>query len=319
MKNTNITKTIEDSIKKEVLSLNIINVLVALSGGPDSITTIYILKKLGLTITALHCNFHLRGEESNRDMDFVKEFCFSQEIPLQIKEFNIKEFRQNNKGNSTEMICRKLRYKWFEEKLKKMSYDRIVTGHNADDNIETFFLNMLRGSGTRGLKGIQKDNGVIWRPLLNYHRNEILEFIKENNLEYITDSTNFTNDFRRNYLRNEIIPLLRKEWKGFDSSMDKTIQNIENENKIIEESLKKEISCGKHSLSVTSILNYPAPILLIKRFIDPLNPFTKTPEEVLASIRANKPHIRVWNLRKGTLYLQNGNLFIKMIHSERCS
>lgn len=296
--------------------LGIEKVLVALSGGADSIATAHALKKTGIDTLALHCNFHLRGEESDRDMKFVENFCHNLDIPLISTEFDVEDYRSKNKNVSIEMACRNLRHKWFEQKLSETGFDRLATGHNADDNIETFFLNMLRGAGTRGLRGMQADNGKIWRPLLSFHRSEILEYIFANNLKYVVDSTNLTSDYRRNYLRNEIIPAFRKEWKGFDAAMDKTLLNLAAENKLIESFLKKNLPSEGNALEISRIIDSPAPLLIIKRFIDPLKPFSTTPHEILSAIKANKPHIRKWRLGKGIVYLRNGILFVEMGHGE---
>lgn len=307
---------IEKDIRKQALDLNIKRVLVALSGGADSIATAFLLKKINLDISALHCNFHLRGEESNRDTDFVTEFCDSYDIPIKIKNFNVSHYIQHHKGLSVEMACRELRHKWFEEELTLCSFDRIATGHNADDNIETFLLNCLRGSGTRGLRAMDVDNGKIWRPLLKLPKSDIIVLLNDYNVSYVVDSTNLSTDYRRNYLRNIIIPLLKKEWKGFDSALNRTIKNLESENKIVEYSINKILSRSHNCLTVKEIIEFPAPLLLIKRFIEILGPYVKTPEEIFAAIKANKPHIRSWNLRNGKVLLQNGRLFIKMGHSE---
>ena len=307
------------SIKKEVSDLKISNVCVALSGGADSIAATFALREVGLNIIALHCNFHLRGEESNRDMEFVSNFAKVHEIPLEIKEFNVKNYLKDHKSTSLEMACRDLRHNWFKDKMMELGFDRIVIGHNADDNIETFFLNLLRGSGSRGLKGMNKDNGKIWRPLLQFHREEILEYLKINNLSYVTDSTNLTNDYRRNYLRNVIFPLFKKEWKGFNVTLDRTLQNLNTENLLVEDLLDQILPLPLEPLAVSKILSSKAPLLVIKRFIEPLGPFSSTPNEVLSAIKANKPHIRKWVLKKGILYLRNGNLFIEMSHGEWCS
>ena len=306
---------IEASIKREASEFKIRKSLVALSGGPDSIATAFSLWKAGIEIKALHCNFHLRGEESNRDQEFVKEFCLKHQIPLECIEFDVDNYRLLNKGISIEMACRDLRHNGFQKQLKDYSFQRIATGHNADDNIETFFLNVLRGSGTRGLRCMDPDTGKIWRPLLSFHRSEILQYLSENNLDYVVDSTNLKSDFRRNFLRNEILPLFSKEWNGFDSAMIRTIRNINAENRIVEFYVNRIIE-NKTELNVEEILEFPSPLLLIKRFIDPLIPFTQTPEEVLSAIKANKPHIRKWRLKKGWVFLKNRVLFIEMGHGK---
>lgn len=307
---------IEASVYKEALSFDNAKFLVALSGGADSVTAAYILKNIGFEIISLHCNFHLRGEESNRDMNFVVRFCKENGIPLEIEEFDVTHYIKKNRGSSLEMACRELRHKWFQDKLKEYNYTRIVTGHNADDNIETFFLNMLRGSGTKGLRGMIKDNGIIWRPLLNFHRTDILNYIKDKKINYVVDSTNLENDYRRNYLRNTVIPLLKKEWKGFDMAMDKTIRNISTENKIVEKMIGSFLPYKIEPLFCETILQFPAPLLLIQRYISPVGPFVATSQEIYNAIIANKPHIRKWKLKKGYVYLNNKKLSIEMSHSE---
>ena len=316
MSKENRYSNIEASVKNEASSYNINKVLVALSGGADSVTCAFALKKIGLEIMALHCNFHLRGEESNRDMTFVRNFCNEQKIPLKEIEFDVEEYLKIHKGESLEMACRKLRHEWFDNQLNDLRYDRIVTGHNADDNIETLFLNMLRGAGTRGLKGMLPDTGKIWRPLLSFFRKEILEYLQINNLNFVVDSTNLKSDYRRNYLRNEIIPLMRNKWSGFDKAMLHTLSHLKEENKIVESSIDKILSRNHSSIPVDEIMDFPAPLLLLKRFIDPLGPFVATPQEVLDAINANKPHIRKWRLKHGILKLRNRRLFIEMSHCE---
>lgn len=306
-------------IKKEASKRGIKKVIVALSGGADSVATTHLLKKAGIDVLALHCNFHLRGEESDRDMNFVKSFCDTNKIPLLVKHFDVEGYITSHKGCSLEMACRDLRYKWFEDVKREETYDRIVTGHNADDNIETLFLNLLRGSGTRGLSGMIPDNGTIWRPLLNIHRKEILDYLWANKLDHIVDSSNLKNDFRRNFLRNDIIPILKNRWEGFEKTLDKSIKNLREENDLIESILSQKLPKEGEALKVEDILNFPAPSLLIKRFIDPAKPFSETVNEILSAIDANKPHIRRWKLRDGEVVLRNGNLFVKMVHSESTS
>lgn len=299
-----------DSVRKQKNSKSINKVIVALSGGADSIATAFALKKVGVELLALHCNFHLRGEESNRDMNFVMDFCHENQIQLEIKEFDVNEYVTQNPHESVEMACRNLRHEWFREKLAATGYDRIATGHNADDNIETLFLNLLRGSGTRGVKGMTEDTGIIWRPLLRFHRDEIISFINRSNLSYIIDSTNLESDFRRNFLRNKVFPLIKTQWKGFDKAMDSSISHLEEENQVVEYLLNKTIGKKKKFLKRELILNFPAPLLLIRRFIEQIGPYTTTAFEVYEALIANKPHIRTWNLRLGNLTLRNGILSI---------
>lgn len=298
-----------NKLKSEQRRKGINKIIVALSGGADSICLSFLLKNTGCELLALHANFHLRREESDRDQLFVEEFCRSNEIKLICKDFDVKEFIASNPGKSIEMACRQLRYDWFREIAGIYNADRIVTGHNADDNIETMFLNMLRGCGTRGLKGMDEDTGEIWRPLLSLHRKEILDVISESGLSFITDSTNLKSDFRRNFLRNEIFPLLRSKWRGFDTALDTTLSHIKTENYLIESILEKEIADNKNSLPTERIINFPDPELLIRRFIDDLYPYKSTAKEIWSAIRADKPHVRRWKVTKGDIILRNKVLY----------
>ena len=297
-------------IKRYALEHNIKKIVAGISGGSDSCCLLHVLKESGIEVIALHCNFNLRGEESLRDQKFVEELCKSLNIKLCIISFDTDEYIRTHKGNSVEMACRNLRHKWFIERMNEFNADRIVLGHNADDNIETFFLNLLRGSGTKGLKGMLKDNLTIWRPLLNYHKNEILEYLKSKKAEYVTDSSNLTDDYRRNLLRNKIIPLFKSEWKGFDTALDKTIKHLNDENNVVEGSLEQILIANKNKLPVETIKNYKAPELLIRRFLSELHPYSKTPEEIMASIQSEKPHTPEWHLPGGVVKIIKGNLTI---------
>lgn len=305
----------EREIRKYASAKNIGKVGVALSGGADSVATLVALQKAGINVIAMHCNFHLRGEESNRDQKFVENLCHDLQIELKTKNFDVDDYMKNNPGNSLEMACRTLRHDFFRKIMAEESLDRIVTGHNADDNIETMFLNLLRGSGTSGLKGMVYDNEVIWRPLLHHHRDEILRYLDARNYTFVTDSTNLQSDFRRNFLRNEIIPLLRSRWPGFNKALDSSMRYISDENSIVESAISNALPPIGKPLSTETILNFPAPHLLVRRYISPLKPFTTTASEVLAAINADKPHIRTWNLPNGTLILRNHRLLITLKES----
>lgn len=306
--NKNKALTLLSEIRKEANNLNIRKVLTGLSGGADSIATTFLLHKAGLEVIALHCNFNLRGEESERDQRFVETFCHNNNIPLKRQSFDVEKYRREHPGTSIEMACRDLRYRWFFKELEEIGFDRIAIGHNADDNIETFFLNLLRGAGSRGLKGMQQDNGKIWRPLLKIHRKEIINYINENNLEFIVDSSNLGNDYRRNFLRNTIFPLLKSEWSGFETSLDTSLRNIYEENRIVEKALEDIISKNKDALDVKEIVGFGSPLLLIKRFIEDLGPYPATPKEILNAINAEKPHIPRWNIRFGSVFIKKGKL-----------
>ena len=183
-------------------------VLVALSGGADSTALLLIMKELGYEVKAMHCNFHLRGEESNRDQAFVERFCKQNDVPLSVRHFDTEQYAKEQ-GISIEMAARDLRYDWFREELKALKASCIAVAHHRDDQAETILLNLLRGTGLRGLTGMQPKHDSIIRPLLCLSREEILEYLESKGQDYVTDSTNSERIAQRNRLRLDVIPLLR--------------------------------------------------------------------------------------------------------------
>lgn len=211
-------------------------VLVALSGGADSVALLRVLLALGYECRAAHCNFHLRGEESNRDEQFVAALCNKLNVALDVKHFDVPACMSEH-GVSMEMACRQLRYEWFEELRKERGCGCIAVAHHNDDNIETFFLNALRGTGIAGLTGMRPRNGVVVRPLLCVSRAEILAWLGEIKQDYVTDSTNLENDARRNRLRNIVLPALYKEFPGAKDALLTTIENVRQCNELYSESV----------------------------------------------------------------------------------
>lgn len=184
-------------------------ILVALSGGADSTALLLILKELGYKVHALHCNFHLRGEESNRDQTFVEELCKQNDVPLSVRHFQTEE-KAKRRGISLEMAARDLRYDWFREEMKNLKASCIAVAHHRDDQAETLLLNLLRGTGLRGMAGMQPKHEGIIRPLLCLSREEILDYLQERGQSFVTDSTNSERIAQRNKVRLDVIPLLRE-------------------------------------------------------------------------------------------------------------
>ncbi len=306
-KRSHLEKVVSEVVKKSGAS----KFIVALSGGADSVALLASLATVrGTELIAAHCNFHLRGEESMRDRNFVEKMCSRLGVKLVIKDFDVESYRSQNPSTSLEMACRDLRYDWFRSLLAEHGFDRIATGHNADDNIETLFLNLLRGSGTTGLRGMLPDNAGVIRPLLTIHRHEIETYLKEKELGFITDSSNLTSDFRRNFLRNEILPLLRERWPGLNKALDRSLRLLASENDVIEKAVNEALPEKGSPLATSVALSFPAPELLIRRYIQHLRPLTTTPEEIVAAMRAAKPDIRRWTLPGGSLILRGGKLYI---------
>lgn len=181
--------------------------IVALSGGADSVALLLILKNLGMPIHAAHCNFHLRGEESERDEQFCVDLCEREGISLHRIHFDTLTYAEKHKV-SIEMAARDLRYRYFTQLARDIEADGICVAHHRDDNVETLLLNLLRGSGVDGLAAIAPKNGNILRPLLCISRQDILGYLAEKGQDYVTDSTNLEDDALRNKIRHHVIPLL---------------------------------------------------------------------------------------------------------------
>ena len=199
--------------------------LVALSGGADSVALLLLLKNAHFNVHAAHCNFHLRGEESDRDEAFCVELCKGLGVELHRAHFDTREYAELHKV-SIEMAARELRYKWFEQLREDIGAAGICVAHHRDDSVETVLLNLVRGTGLRGLTGIQPRNGHILRPLLCVSRAEIEAFLAEKGQKYVTDSTNLKADVQRNIVRLEVLPLLRKLNPAVAENIQRTAENL---------------------------------------------------------------------------------------------
>lgn len=192
--------------------------LLTVSGGADSVAMLDIFAALGYNCIIAHCNFHLRGDESDRDECYVRELAKKYSIPYFIKSFNTTKFAKQN-SLSIEMAARELRYKWFEELSIDQDCDCIVVAHHAGDVVETVFINLLRGTGIKGIGGISEKNGKIIRPFLKYSRKEILSYLDSKGILYCEDSTNLKTDYVRNKIRHNIIPVFEDINPSFLNTM----------------------------------------------------------------------------------------------------
>jgi len=213
-------------------------ILVGVSGGRDSVALLDILIKLGYQCTVAHCNFHLRGEESDRDEKFVQQLSFNLNIPYYSVDFDTVNYAKQ-KNISIEMAARELRYSWFTSLAEKINAQAIAIAHHADDNVETLLMHLVRGTGLKGLTGISPKNGLIVRPLLCCSRNEINEYIKNNNLSFIEDSTNQSVDFQRNKIRLQVIPLLEEINPSVKKVLSESIERFSEINTFYENAIEK--------------------------------------------------------------------------------
>jgi tRNA(Ile)-lysidine synthase len=210
-------KSTEQKVLRFIKENNLVpagdKIIIALSGGPDSVFLLHFFnkykKKFKIKIEAVHVNHLLRGKESDRDEIFCKTICDELNIPINIFSSDVKSVAKKEKL-SLEVAGRKVRYKYFDKLLKLKKKTKLATAHNADDNAETVLLNMIKGAGLKGISGIPIKRGNIIRPILCLSKSEILEYLEENKFEYRIDQSNLSNDYERNFIRNEIFPLINK-------------------------------------------------------------------------------------------------------------
>lgn len=220
--------------------------LVALSGGADSVALLLVLHQLGYSIEAMHCNFNLRGEESQRDEDFCKSLCQRLNIPLHLAHFDTR-FYINQHHVSIEMAARELRYNYFRQLQQELGAESICVAHHQDDNAETILLNLVRGTGLAGLTGIKPRNGVIIRPLLCVGRHDIESYLMAMHQDYIVDSSNLVNDVKRNRIRLDIMPILKAMNPSVTDAIIRSAQHVCEAMPLLSDSLCRwKEQCVKH-------------------------------------------------------------------------
>jgi tRNA(Ile)-lysidine synthase len=231
---TKVQEFIEDN---QLLTPNE-RIIVGVSGGIDSVVLLNVLSKLGYDCVVAHCNFHLRGEESNRDEKFVEDLSKSYEVVFKKIDFDTVTYAKAEKI-SIEMAARELRYSWFEKLAQEINVHSIAVAHHSDDSIETVMLNIVRGTGIKGLIGILPRNGKIVRPLLCCSRFEIEEYARLNDIAFVNDSTNEENDFNRNKIRNQVLPILAEINPSVKQTLFENINRIKGAWKIYEQKIKE--------------------------------------------------------------------------------
>ena len=215
-------------------------VILALSGGIDSMVLMDLLLKAKVEFVAAHCNFHLRGEESNGDDWFVRRFAEKRGIQCFVKHFETEKYATNH-GISIEMAARDLRYGWFEQLRQELGCDKIAVAHHADDQAETFFINLLRGAGLNGLKGMKPHNGVIIRPLLWASREQIRKYAVENHIVWREDHTNVESVYLRNRIRNQLLPVFDELQPKARHGLYKSLEHLSAENELYRSLLKEKL------------------------------------------------------------------------------
>ncbi|MGV6845916.1 MAG: tRNA lysidine(34) synthetase TilS [Lutibacter sp.] len=215
--------------------------LVAISGGIDSVVLSHLLHQNKFNFALAHCNFKLRGKDSFKDASFVETLSKKYNRPLFSIEFDTKKIAEGNK-ESIQMAARSLRYNWFDKIAKENNYDFILTAHQNDDVLETFLINLSRGTGLNGLCGIPEINKNIVRPLLVFSRNEIFVYANKHHLKWREDKSNASDKYVRNKIRHQIVPVLKELNPNLLNAFNNTLSNLKSANKIFEESVKKSFN-----------------------------------------------------------------------------
>jgi tRNA(Ile)-lysidine synthase len=232
------------TVKKFIDAQNLLaegaRVVVALSGGADSVALMDILHRLGYVCIGAHVNFHLRGEESDRDAAFSQNLCHDLGVPFYKADLYAQEYA-DREGVSVEMAARELRYRWFEQLRDEQHAESIAVAHHRDDSVETALLNLIRGTGIRGLTGIKPRNGYVVRPLLCCDREAVLEYLSQRGLSYVTDRTNLLNEYRRNKIRNEVLPLLESIQPSVRESISRTMGHLSETEILYEQAIHEAI------------------------------------------------------------------------------
>ncbi len=216
-------------------------VIVAVSGGVDSMTLADLMLRSGCEVVIAHCNFHLRGEDSNGDEQFVRDFAENHNVKCFVNQFDTRQYAEEH-GVSIEMAARDLRYSWFEELRKSLNFDKIAVAHHSDDQIETFFINLFRSAGLHGLKGMRPANGALIRPLLWASRNDIMAYAHQHGMKWREDCTNAESFYLRNKIRNLLLPVVDEINPEGRKAILRSIANLSSEDELYRQLLESELN-----------------------------------------------------------------------------
>lgn len=295
-------RNIREFIEQESLLEPTSKVVVGLSGGMDSMALIHLLTRLGYDCVAAHCNFHLRGEESQRDTEFVVGWCKENEIPLKTIDFDTHGYAAEHKI-SIEMAARELRYEWFERIRLASSADAIAVAHHRDDSVETVMLNLIRGTGIRGLTGISPRNRHVIRPLLCVYRNEIEAYIEEYGIPYREDSTNREDIYTRNAIRLKLIPNMQLINPKVKEAILRTSNHLVDVERIYHFYIKQAVEqvYKDHRINIELLKETVSPQAVLYEILSPLGFSPSTIQDVYGGL-AGEP---------GRLFFSNSHRAIK--------
>lgn len=305
-----------NKVRKYIESNNLLSKqakhLVALSGGADSVCLMLILQKLDYNIEAVHCNFHLRGKESERDQVFCETLCKERGVKLHVTHFDTLEYAHSHK-QSIETAARNLRYEYFEELRKRIGAADVCVAHHKDDNVETIIMNMVRGTGINGMIGIRPVNASIIRPLLCVTRTEVIEYLHSIGQDYVVDSTNLIDDTTRNKIRLDIIPLLEEINPAAKENISRMAELISDAEVILKQTITDKLSAiTKHESgyivldSLSSVFDSVSIGYAIYYLLQPLGFNAQQIREISSSTKQGAH----WQSASHTVVIERGNLLI---------
>lgn len=234
----NLLERYIEHVKQQQLFQKNDHLLIAVSGGLDSVVLCHLCKAAGCSFSIAHCNFSLRGAESDRDEAFVKTLAADLNATIYVEQFDTNRYAQENKV-SIQVAARELRYQWFRNLLKEHGLRYLLTAHHRDDNVETVLMNLAKGTGIDGLKGIQPKQGDLVRPLLFASRQEILQYANENGLKWVEDSSNQETKYARNHFRHAVIPALEKVYPQVSQNIAATIERLNEAAELYQQAIDK--------------------------------------------------------------------------------
>ena len=295
--------------------------IVALSGGADSVALLLVLKQLGYDVEAAHCNFRLRGEESDRDEQFVRSLCERLQVQLHLIHFDTKIYVDVHQV-SIEMAARELRYRYFEQLRQDIGAEDVCVAHHQDDAVETLLMNLIRGTGIHGLTGIRPRNGHIVRPLLCVTRAEIVRFLDSLHQPYVTDSTNLVPDVVRNKIRLEVLPLLQQINPAATENIARTARWMAEAEKVYNDAINNSLFTSHSSLltshsslftsPISTLLTKPSPECFLFELLTPHGFTSSQVEQVFDALKG--PSGRVFQSPTHELLIDRDQLIIEERH-----
>ena len=302
---------VQDYISEHQLLLKDKKYIVALSGGADSVALLLTLSRCGYHVEAATCNFHLRGEESDRDEMFCVDLCNQLHITIHRAHFDTRTYASLHKV-SIEMAARELRYTYFDKLRKDVGCDGICVAHHRDDCVETVLINLLRGTGIHGLRGILPRNGNILRPLLCVTRKEIETFLGRLHQKYVTDSSNLVDDVMRNKIRLDLLPMLEQITPAARKNIYTTSQNVTEATTVFDAAMQQSVEnvClkGKNEISIENLLKQPSPESTLFSIIREYGFSSPQCLQIIYNLHASSG--RIWSSNTHELLIDRGRILI---------